>query len=108
MLDASSALGEYGPRFRAFMLFAAMTLMRPSELYVLEWTKIDAAAARIRKQKRLYRGDVDEPKYGKATIYLPPPALEAISGLPRDSRYVFTSKTASGSPNRRSPTMGRS
>lgn len=93
LLDACSGLGEYGPMFRALMLFAAVTLMRPSELYVLKWTDIDFAAERIRKQFRLYRGDVDEPKYGKATVYLAPPALEAVASLDRDGEYVFTSKT---------------
>ncbi|HKB52027.1 MAG TPA: tyrosine-type recombinase/integrase [Solirubrobacterales bacterium] len=75
------------------MLFGAFTLMRPGELYVLKWTDIDFDAMRIRKSKRLFRGDVDDPKYGKATIALTPPARDAIAGLPRDSEYVFLSKT---------------
>jgi integrase len=75
------------------MLFAAFTLMRPSELYVLRWTDIDFEAMRIRKSKRLYRGDVDDPKYGRATIALTPPARDAALTLPRDGGYVFCSIT---------------
>jgi integrase len=94
LLDGCRALGkDYAPTMRALMLFAAFTLMRPSELYTLEWTDIDFDAKRIRKSTRLYRGDVDEPKYGEATIALTPPARDAILGLPRTSNYVFPSKT---------------
>ena len=93
LLDGCRALGDYGSRMRAFMLFAAFSLMRPSELYTLKWTDIDFDAMRIRKRTRLYRGDVDEPKYGEATVALTPPARDAILGLERTSCYVFTSKT---------------
>lgn len=93
LLDGCSALGDYEKTMRALMLFAAFTLMRPSELYVLKWTDIDFDAMRIRKANRLYRGDVDDPKYGKATIALTPPARDAILALPRDSEYVFLSIT---------------
>jgi integrase len=75
------------------MLFAAFTLFRPSELYMLEWTDIEFEAMRIRKKARLFRGDVDTPKYGEATIALTPPARDALLTLPRDSRYVFQSIT---------------
>lgn len=93
LLDACSALGDYAPRMRAFTKFSAFTLMRPSELYELELTDIDFEAMRIRKERRLYRGSVAEPKTGPKTIALTPPARDAILGLPRDSRLVFTSKT---------------
>lgn len=93
LLDACAALGEYGRTMRALVLFAAFTLMRPSELYVLEWTDIDFEAMRMRKARRLYRGSVGEPKTGPVTIALTPPARDAIIGLARDERLVFTSKT---------------
>lgn len=70
------------------MLFAAFTLMRPGELYMLKWTDIDFDAMRIRKARRLFRGDVDDPKYGPATIALTLPAREAIAGLPRDDKML--------------------
>lgn len=93
LLDGCRALGTYGPTMRAMLLFAAFTLMRPSELYTLEWADIDFDAMRVRKHTRLYRGEVAEPKYGKRTIALTPPARNAILGLDRGSGYVFPSKT---------------
>jgi integrase len=93
LVDGCTALGEYAPTMRALLLFAAYTLMRPSELYALRWTDLDFEAMRIRKVERVYRGTVDEPKYGKATIALTPPARDAILNVPRDSEYVFCSKT---------------
>jgi integrase len=93
LLGACSALGEYGVTMRALMLFAAFTLFRPSELYMLEWTDIDFDAMRVRKKARLFRGDVDTPKYGEATIALTPPACAALLTLPHDGKYVFRSIT---------------
>lgn len=93
LLDACVALKEYAPRMRAFILFAAFTLMRPSELFALEWSDIDFDTMRISKARRLYRGQLAEPKTGPKTIALTPPARDALLALPRDSVYVFTSKT---------------
>jgi integrase len=93
LLSASSALKEYGKTMRALTLFAAYTLMRPSELYPLEWTDIDFEKMRIQKVRRLFRGTLDEPKTGPKTIALTPPARDAIMVLPRDSHLVFVSKT---------------
>jgi integrase len=93
LLDACSVLKDYGKTMRALMLFSAFTLMRPSELYTLEWNDIDFKAMRIRKARRLYRGRVAEPKYGAVTIALTPPARDAIIGLSRDDGLVFHSKT---------------
>lgn len=93
LLDGCAALGDYGRTIRALVLFSAFTLMRPGELYALEWTDIDFEAMRIRKSRRLFRGDVDDPKYGKATIALTPPARDALLTLPRNGKYVFLSIT---------------
>lgn len=93
ILGACDALGAYAPVMRAFLRFAAFTLMRPSEMFALEWADIDFEAMRIAKARRVYRGVVDTPKSGAKTIALPAPARDALLGLPRDGRYVFTSKT---------------
>lgn len=93
LLTAAEGLGGYGKTIKAMLLFSAYTLMRPSELFALEWTDIDFEAMRIRKDRRLFRGGIDEPKTGKKTIALTPPARDAIMGLPRTSNYVFVSKT---------------
>lgn len=93
LLDACSTLGQYGPMMRALTGFAAFELMRPGELYALEWTDIDFEAMRIRKARRVYRGSMDEPKTGVKLIALTPPGRDAIIGLPRDGALVFRSKT---------------
>jgi integrase len=92
LLEACGALREYAPMMRALTRFAAYTLMRPGELYELEWADIDFDQMRIRKARRVYRGQVDEPKTGPKLIALTPPARDAILGLPRTSRLVFTAK----------------
>jgi integrase len=93
LVAACSALGDYGKMMRALLLFAAFSLMRPGELYALEWDDIDFDAMRIRKARRVYRGVVDRPKSGPRLIALTPPARDAIKRLPRNSKLVFTSKT---------------
>lgn len=93
LLSACSALGEYAPRMRELMLFAAFQLMRPSELYALKESHIDFQRMRIRKQDRIYKGKHDAPKTGIVTIALTRPALNAIAGRPSGREYVFMSKT---------------
>lgn len=55
LLDACSIHGKYAKTMRALLLFAAYTLLRPSELYALEWTDIDFDEMRIRKMSGLSR-----------------------------------------------------
>lgn len=93
LLEACSALGDYGRTMRSLTLFAAFTLMRPGELFPLEWRDVDFERMRIRKARRLYRGHLEEPKTGAVTIALTPPARDAIIGLPRDRDLVFASLT---------------
>jgi integrase len=93
LLEGCSVHGPYGKTMRALLLFAAYTLMRPSELYALKWSDIDFDAMRIRKMRRVYRGTLDVPKTGVRLIALTPPAREAIRYQSRRSELVFTSKT---------------
>lgn len=92
LLQACSALGDHAPTIRALTRFAAFTLMRPGELFELEWADIDFETMRINKARRVYRGQVDEPKTGPKLIALTPPARDAIIGLPRTGRLVFTAR----------------
>lgn len=92
LLAACSVLGDYAKTMRALMLFAAYTLMRPGELFALEWSDIDFPAMRIRKHRRVYNGELDQPKTGPKLIALPEPALTAINWLSRDSNLVFPSR----------------
>lgn len=94
LLDACSALGDdYADQMRSLLRFAAYSLMRPGEMYPLEWTDIDFEGMRIGKNRRLYQGKLDEPKTGPVVIALTPPARDAIMGLRRTDHLVFHSKT---------------
>jgi integrase len=89
LLDACSALGDYGPTMRAMFKFAAFTLMRPGEVYALD---IDFKAGRIQKARRVYEGQLAEPKTGPKEIALTPPARDALMALDRDCPLVFPAK----------------
>jgi integrase len=104
LLDACSALGDdYAPMMRALLTFAAFTIMRPGELFALDWDlDVDlqaGACGRVQVQRRLYRGRTDLPKSNKErTITLVPPAREALDSLCALSGYqahglVFRNKT---------------
>lgn len=94
---ADSALvtcGDYGPTFRACILFAAYVGLRPAELFTLKWADLDFAAGEVKIKTNLgSTGEVTRPKNNKwRTVILPPPAAEALRSMPRrsDSPYVFT------------------
>lgn len=89
---ALGVLGNYGPTFRACILFAAYVGLRPSEMFVLKWSDITDRTVRI-KASLGNTGEVTLPKNNRArTVILPPPAREALRSMPRraDSPYVFT------------------
>jgi hypothetical protein len=94
--DACDALGDYSQQMRDLIDFAALTLMRPGELYELRHPDVEVAANRIHVSRRLYRGQVDLPKANKAkTIALVPPARAILLRQPtrtRDDGLVFVSK----------------
>jgi integrase len=96
LCDACDALGEYAPQMRDLIDFAALTLMRPGELYELRHTDVDVAANRINVARRVYRGNVDVPKNGQPKlIALVPPARDILLRQPTRSRedgLVFVSK----------------
>jgi integrase len=88
LVDACSTLGDYGKIVRAALLFATYTLLRPNELYVLEWTDIDFTQMRIRT-----RDTLDSARTRRRVVALTPRADNAIRRLPRDSKQVFISTT---------------
>jgi integrase len=94
--DGCDALGDYGPRMRDLVDFAALTLMRPGELYELRHPDVDIVGNRITVSRRLYRGTVDVPKNGQPkTIALVPPAREILLRQPtrtREDGLIFVSK----------------
>lgn len=92
--SALASCGQYGPTFRACILFAAYVGLRPAELFTLKWADLDFAAGEVRIRTSLgSTGEVTLPKNGKPrTVTLPPPAAEALRSMPRyaGSPYVFT------------------
>lgn len=79
VLDATAALGDYGPQMRALLITGALTGMRPGELYELRWGDVDLERNRVTVSRRVYRGVVDTPKNGRSKrIALPPPARDAL------------------------------
>jgi integrase len=94
--DGCDVLGDYAPQMRDLIDFAALTLMRPGELYELRHPDVDVAANRIHVARRVYRGNVDVPKNGEPkTIALVPPARAILLRQPtrtRDDGLVFASK----------------
>jgi integrase len=94
LLEACSALGdEYAPRMRALVTFAAYTIMRPGELFALDWQQVDLDAGLVQVERRLYEGEYDLPKSNKSrTIALLPQARAAVEALPERDGLVFRSK----------------
>jgi integrase len=92
---ALSVYRDYGPVFRAMILFAAYTGLRPGELFAL--TRQDLAATEIRVRHSLSTvGELKRTKNGKArTVVLPRPAREALVDVTRldGEPWVFTGRT---------------
>lgn len=96
--DACGVLGDYGPQMRDLMDFAALTVMRPGELFELRFTDVDLRLDRINKDRRIYKGDVDTPKGGPVQIALVAPAREILLRQPtriRDDGLVFVTQMGS-------------
>jgi integrase len=92
---ALSVYRDYGPVFRAMILFAAYTELRPGELFALTWQDLTAEEIRVRHSLSTV-GELKRPKNGKArTVVLPRPAREALSDVPRlqGEPWVFTGRT---------------
>lgn len=74
----------YGKNFEALILSAAYTLMRPGELFVLEWSDIDFDRNEITVSKTLSGTAVELPKNGRVrVITLPPPVKLALMQMNR-------------------------
>jgi integrase len=98
----------YGRQFRALVIFAAYTTMRPSEIYGLERADVDFRHNEIIVRRQFYKRTLTLPKNGKTRrIILPPPAAEALKSMPaftpvrgltdekgveRDVNFIFRNK----------------
>jgi integrase len=79
---ALDVLGEFGPTFRAMIVFAAYVGLRPGELFALERTDVRRDEVTIR-QNLDGTGTIKAPKNGRERIViLPPPAREALADVP--------------------------
>ncbi len=87
---------EYGPHFRALIIFAAYTGLRLGELLALTWDDIDLSKQEVRVKASLSKqGTLTAPKNGKSrTVILPSPAGDALLTFPRhtDQSRVWLSK----------------
>ncbi len=90
LLAACTALGGYGPEFRAMIECSAWTGIRAGELQALRWDDVGAETIAI-ERTRHRDGTVGPPKNGKArTVALIPPARVLDSFHPREgSPWVF-------------------
>jgi integrase len=87
--------GDYGRTFRAMILFAGYVGLRPGELFALERTDVRGDEVTIR-QNLDGTGALKLPKNGKQrVVILPPPAREALLGLPArlDVPWLFVSRS---------------
>jgi integrase len=86
--------GEYGPTFRAMILFAGYVGLRPGELFALERSDIRSDEVVIRRSLD-GTGQLKRPKNGKErVVILPPFARDALTDLvPRVGvPWLFVSK----------------
>jgi integrase len=95
---------EYGPTFRAMILFSAYVGLRPGELFALQWEDVQpdymvrgkrAPSVHISRNVAI-DGATTTPKNGKARrVVLPPPAEAAWRQVPvrEGCPYVFTTPT---------------
>lgn len=74
--------GEFGPIFRAMILFSAYVGLRPGELFALERSDVGNDEVTIRRNLD-GTGTIKAPKNGRQrVVVLPPPAREALRGVP--------------------------
>jgi integrase len=84
-------LAEYGPTFRAMILFAGYAGLRPGELFALERGDLTDDEVHIRRNLD-GTGQLKLPKNGKQrTVILPPPARDALLDVPPrvDTNWLF-------------------
>ena len=91
---AVAVLGDYGPTFRALILFAGYVGLRPGELFALERGDVRHDEVLIR-QNLDGTGALKLPKNGKSRVVtLPPPARAALLDVPPrlDAPWLFVSR----------------
>ena len=109
LLEACSALSDdYAPMMRALVTFAPTSLMRPCELFDLDWERdIDLSAGQIgraRIQSRRYRSRSDIPKSNKErTITFTPQMRQASTRCLRSPATTPPGSCSATRPGASSP-----
>lgn len=83
--------GDFGPAFRAMILFSAYVGLRPGELFALERSDVSRDEVQIR-QNLDGTGELKAPKNDQErVVVLPPPAREALKHVPArlDAPWLF-------------------
>jgi integrase len=89
---ALDVLGEFGPTFRAMIVFAGYVGLRPGELFALRRADIRGDEVTI-AQNLDGTGQLKAPKNGRGrVVILPPPAKAALGDVPAriDVPWLFT------------------
>ena len=75
---------EFGVEISAMIDWAAYTCMRPGEIFAAEFSRLKGDVFDLREQFNSHTRQRTVPKHdGKGIIYVPEPALRAVSGKPR-------------------------
>lgn len=85
-------LGDFGPQYRAMVLFAGYVGLRPGELFALQRSDVEGQLCLI--ERSLSRtGEIGPTKTGRSrTVTLPPKAQDALLDVPEHSSgLLFTS-----------------
>lgn len=91
-LHEDMELGDYGPEYRAMVLFSGYVGLRPGELFALR--RDDVAGQLCTVERSLARtGEIGPTKTGRSrTVTIPPPAQDALEDVPiHPSGLLFTS-----------------
>lgn len=87
---------DFGPIFRAAVLFLAYVGCRPGELRAVTWADLDVSKSEVRISRQRRTDGIAAPKNKRArTVVLPAPAVDALLSMHRRMGvpWVFTSVT---------------
>jgi integrase len=86
---------EFGPTFRAIIVFTAYTGLRPGEVFGLDRHDVDFEAETVHVRQNFHKRRLTLPKSGKTRkVFLTPPAAQALREMPRrlDGEHLFAGK----------------
>ena len=85
--------GSWGYTFRAMILFAAWTGLRPGEAAGAKWEHLHGSEYEVTEQYLLKYHKFSEPKWGSVgTVHVFDAGLEGLAGVPRDNALMFPAK----------------